>query len=127
MTLKESTNKIVLIVEDDVAINNLLQKTLGSKYKVESAMDGQVALDRLHQKPMPDLLICDVMIPSMSGFKVADEIRTHQDTKHIPIIFLTAKARSQDIIQGINHGARHYITKPFNMADVISKVQNILG
>jgi DNA-binding response OmpR family regulator len=84
---------------------------------------------RLHCVPIPDLMICDVMLPGMDGFALARLAKTSEWSgwSNVPIIFLTARTTPRDMIEGIQSGARHYVTKPFKLKDLQDKVKKILG
>jgi len=119
--------KLILVVEDDESVRILVQRTLAQSYTVETVPDGRAALTRLAVKPAPDLLICDVMMPGVDGLQVARRARANEATKAVPIIFLTARTTPKDMIEGIQAGARHYITKPFKIGDLLAKVKKVLG
>jgi DNA-binding response OmpR family regulator len=113
----------ILVVEDDESVRQLLARQLGTEYEVQQAADAQQALQVLGaMKPLPDLIICDVMMPGMTGVQFAKQLKGTNEFKSVPIIFLTARTGALDVIEGINAGARHYITKPFNMKDLLDKV-----
>jgi DNA-binding response OmpR family regulator len=113
----------ILVVEDDESVRQLLARQLGTEYEVQQAADAQQALQVLGaMKPLPDLIICDVMMPGMTGVQFAKQLKGSNEYKTVPIIFLTARTGALDVIEGINAGARHYITKPFNMKDLLDKV-----
>jgi len=113
----------ILVVEDDESVRKLLAHQLGTEYEVQQAADAQQALQVLGaMKPLPDLIICDVMMPGMTGVQFAKQLKGTNEFKSVPIIFLTARTGALDVIEGINAGARHYITKPFNMKDLLDKV-----
>jgi DNA-binding response OmpR family regulator len=113
----------ILVVEDDESVRQLLARQLGTEYEVQQAADAQQALQVLGaMKPLPDLIICDVMMPGMTGVQFAKQLKGTNEYKAVPIIFLTARTGALDVIEGINAGARHYITKPFNMKDLLDKV-----
>ena len=112
----------ILVVEDDESVRTLLARQLQTGYKVHQASDAQAALDELKKIPLPDLIICDVMMPGMTGVQFAKHLKGINEYKQVPIIFLTARTGALDVIEGINAGARHYITKPFNMKDLLDKV-----
>lgn len=116
----------ILVVEDDDEIRTMLQRLLSKSYAVVAAADGRQGL-LLAKKAKPDLLLLDVMLPELDGFDLAAAIRSVNDLKKVPIIFLTARDTPQDTIKGIQAGARHYLTKPFNIKDVLQKVEKILG
>ncbi len=119
----------MMVVEDDPAIREMLVRSLGVEYNVFEASDGQQALEMLGRiKPVPDLLVLDVMMPRMDGLTLATKLKTEpQHLRSIPIIFLTGRDSPKDVVQGINVGARHYLTKPFKIQDLLAKVAKTLG
>lgn len=116
-----------MIAEDDPAIASMLQKVLAQHYDVSVAHDGNQAIKLASQPPRPALLLLDVMMPGLDGLAVAAEVKKSPELKAVPIIFLTAKSGATDVIKGIQSGARHYITKPFKIEDVLAKVKKALG
>ncbi len=122
----QTGQKRILVAEDDESISILLEKALGSEYAINVARDGHEAV-ALATKAAPHLLLLDIMMPGLDGLSVARQVRALPGLQNVPIIFLTAKDGSMDVIKGIQHGARHYITKPFKLDDVRSKVRKILG
>ena len=121
------SRKRVLVAEDDPAIATLLKRVLSKDYDVTVANDGQSAIVLAAQTPPPQLLLLDVMMPGLDGIGVAQHVRTLPGMKSVPIIFLTAKGTPADVIRGIQHGARHYITKPFKIEDLLAKVKKAIG
>jgi len=114
--------KRILVVEDDDSVRALLSRQLETQYEVHQAGNAQVAFQMLSTIAAPDLILCDVMMPGMTGIQFAKQLKANNELKHVPIIFLTARTGALDVIEGINAGARHYITKPFNMKDLLDKV-----
>ncbi len=114
--------KTILVVEDDESVRTLIAKQLSTEYTVYQAPEAQSALQLLGTIRAPDLIVCDVMMPGMTGIQFAKHLKGLDGFKQIPIIFLTAKTGALDVIEGINAGARHYITKPFNMKELLDKV-----
>ena len=104
----------------------MLERALSSLYQVDTCVDGICALRRLEADPSPDLLLCDVMLPGVDGLTVARKAKAHPKTRSVPIVFLTARSTPKDVIQGIQVGARQYITKPFKLNDLLDKVKKIL-
>ena len=122
----DSEKKLILIIEDDDSVRMLLTRALGVRYAVETARDGNEAIQRLQRRPIPDLLICDIMMPGVDGLTVAKRAKASPHLRQVPIVFLTAKSTPKDIVHGINAGARHYVTKPFKLNDLLQKVNSAL-
>src|SRR3974390_1613274 len=116
--------KVVLVVDDDTAVRTLLVKALQAKgYEVIEAQDGLKASEMLGNLPhVPDLMICDVMMPTIDGFSLARMAKAHAELRNMPIIFLTAKPQPKDLAAGMPLGARHYVQKPFALTDLLDKV-----
>ena len=119
-------NETILVIEDDPSVRTLLTKALAGKgYKVETSEDGLAGLTRL-ESLRPDLIIVDIMMPRLDGMTFVRAIKGHDHTKQLPVIFLTAKNDPKTMIQGINLGARFYVTKPFQIDELLAKVQKAL-
>jgi DNA-binding response OmpR family regulator len=116
-----------MVIEDDPAIREMLVRSLGANYRVYQACDGQEALEALRVLDPPDLIVVDVMMPRMDGLTLARTLKSESRTKAIPIVFLTGLDAAKDVVLGINAGARHYLTKPFKIQDLMSKVSKVLG
>jgi putative two-component system response regulator len=121
------TKRRILIAEDDPDIASLLERVLQTKYQVTLAEDGLSALAQLGHPPPPDLILLDVMMPGLDGFALARRIKLLPEVAKVPIIFITARDGPEDMIKGIQVGARAYITKPFKLDAVLAKVQKALG
>ncbi|HEX3596327.1 MAG TPA: response regulator [Polyangiaceae bacterium] len=115
----------ILIVEDDPAIADMLSKMLVRFYDVRAVHDGGAAITTAAAF-RPDVILLDVNLPNMDGFAIAQGLKGSPELSRIPIIFLTAQDRSLDVVKGIQVGAKHYITKPFKMDDVIKKVRRLI-
>ena len=115
----------VMIVEDDPAIAELLSRTLNRFYEVYVEIDGARAVPTATEF-RPDVILLDVNLPNMDGFAIAQQMKDSAVLSKIPIIFLTARDRSLDVVKGIQVGAKHYITKPFKIDDVLKKVQKLV-
>src|SRR5215470_7707664 len=119
--------KHVLVLEDEPAVQILLKKQLAANgFQVTIAGDGLDGLMKL-EKLKPALIICDVMMPNLDGMGFVKAIKGHNQTQKIPVIFLTAKTDPRSMIDGINVGARFYVTKPFSMDELMSKVTRALA
>jgi len=115
--------KTILIVEDDSNIRELLHLYLAQEgYAIETAQDGADGL-RAFKRVHPDLVLLDLMMPVMDGTQMMREIRTFSKT---PVIILTAKGETFDKVAGLELGADDYITKPFEMREVIARVRAVL-
>lgn len=116
-------SKRILVVDDNRLILNLVRVNLVScGYEVITASDGFCAL-RMAVSERPDLIILDVMMPEMDGFEVARQIRNNTLIAHVPIIMLTARGSVESVIEGLDAGADDYISKPFEMPEVLARVK----
>jgi len=119
--------KKILIVEDEESLLKLESILLTSKgYAVNGVSNGQAALDAIAEEK-PDLVLLDIMLPEMDGFEVCRRIKEAKETRHIPVIMLTAKKSREDMARGETVGADWYITKPFKSAMVIETIQRFLA
>lgn len=121
----EQARPLILIVEDDDSVRMLLERALSKDYDVETITTGPDAMARIQAAPVPDLLICDVMLPGVDGLTIAREAKSTLWSR-VPILFLTARTTPQDVIKGIQAGARQYITKPFKLKDLEERVKKAL-
>lgn len=116
---------VVLIVEDDNDMNEFLKKCLNSKYQVLQAFNGEEALKIIENENV-NIIVSDVMMPRMDGYKFTEKIKTSLETSHIPVILLTAKTNNQSKIQGYEIGADMYIEKPFSVDILQAQIANLL-
>ncbi|GAC1416413.1 MAG: response regulator transcription factor [Flavisolibacter sp.] len=114
----------VFYVEDEVFLAKIVCETLqGRGYEVIFESDGAKAIQQFNSVN-PDICILDIMLPSRDGFSIADEIRNKNE--QVPIIFLTAKSNTSDVLNGFKLGANDYIRKPFSIEELIARIENIL-
>ncbi|NLB26701.1 MAG: response regulator transcription factor [Bacteroidales bacterium] len=114
----------LLLVEDDDALRFIVKDNLErNSYQVDTAENGEQAL-KLYKENVYNLVILDVMLPKIDGFKVAEQIR--KSDEQIPIIFLTARSMTEDKIAGLTIGGDDYITKPFNIEELLLKIKIFL-
>jgi CheY-like chemotaxis protein len=119
---------IILVAEDDPVLMRMLTKVLSEVGTILPCADGMDALQYLQAgENLPRLIVTDVMMPRLDGMQLVARLRSEPRLAAIPVIMLTAKGTPRDIIQGINSGVRHYITKPFKQDDLLSKVKKTLG
>ena len=114
----------ILYVEDESFLGKIVKESLESRgYEIFMEEDGGKAL-ALYQQCKPDICVLDVMLPNKDGFQIAEEIRAINDK--IPILFLTAKSQTEDLVKGFKIGGNDYIRKPFSMEELIVRLENIL-
>lgn len=114
----------VLYVEDELFLGKIVRESLESRgFEVIMESDGGKVIDS-YKKSTPDICVLDVMLPNKDGFTIADEIR--ELNEEIPIIFLTAKTQTEDVVKGFSIGGNDYIRKPFSMEELIVRIQSLL-
>lgn len=114
----------LLYVEDELFLGRIVKDSLESRgFRVSMATDGRQAL-QLFAQQRPDLCVLDIMMPQMDGYTLAQEIR--KQAPKIPIIFLTAKTQTEDVLQGFQSGGNDFIRKPFSMEELIARINNLL-
>jgi two-component system phosphate regulon response regulator PhoB len=124
--MNETAKPFVLVVEDEAPLVTLLRYNLEkSGFRVDEAGDGGEALARIAET-MPDLVLLDWMLPSMSGIEVCRQLRRKPSTRHLPVIMLTARAEDQDTVRGLETGADDYITKPFSPEALVARIRALL-
>ena len=124
--MAEKTKKI-LVVDDEPDVASLLTLMLKSQgYNVIAAGDGQEALEKARAEG-PDLIVLDIMLPKLDGYKVARMLKFDEKFSHIPIIMLTAKIQEKDRKTGLEMGADAYVTKPFDTMQLLEKVKEVLS
>tara|TARA_B110000503_G_scaffold123090_1_gene188380 strand:+ start:116 stop:793 length:678 start_codon:yes stop_codon:yes gene_type:complete len=115
----------VLLAEDEASLGMIVKESLETRnFTVFHAENGEEAFD-IYRKENPDVLVLDVMMPKKDGFTLAKEIRL--ENKNIPIIFLTAKSQTSDVLEGFNHGGNDYLKKPFSMEELIARIKSLLN
>lgn len=124
--LDEQGNKpSILVIDDNNDIRQYLRTLLQDDFYVFEASDGKEGLE-VALKEVPDLVICDVMMPVMNGLEFTEQLKTQTITSHIPVIMLTAKNLDEHRAEGYEHGADSYITKPFHSKVLLSRIENLL-
>jgi CheY-like chemotaxis protein len=115
----------ILIAEDNHTLRRLLEYRLGKLYRVRAAQNGEEAL-KLVEEEVPDLIVSDIMMPRMDGFALLAELRQDEATRSIPFIFLTAKTDDPSRIKGLGQGVDDYITKPFDIDYLLTRIEKII-
>ena len=124
--VSENTNRpTVLVIDDNTDIRQYERTLLQDEYIVLEAADGKEGL-AVALKEVPDLVICDVMMPVMDGLELTEQLKTYTATSHIPVIMLTAKNLEEHRAEGYEHGADSYITKPFHSKVLLARIENLL-
>jgi CheY-like chemotaxis protein/CRP-like cAMP-binding protein len=118
--------KVLLIEDDSVLRENTAELLELSDYEVATASNGNKGV-KAAKAFMPDVVVCDIMMPELDGYGVLDKLLKDQSTMHIPFIFLSAKTEKEDIRKGMNLGADDYLTKPFEEQDLINAIESRLA
>src|SRR5574341_648407 len=124
-SLSPANGRHVLVVEDNPDMREFVAFELQGDYRVLKAANGIEGI-RVAGEILPDVIVSDVMMPEMDGYQLCREIRKDPRTKHSPIILLTARADMAMKIEGLEHGAEDYLTKPFNAQDLRAKIKSLL-
>ena len=118
--------KTIFIADDESGFVSTLKSRLEFEgFEIATAPDGKSALDRITDE-MPDLILLDIMMPAMNGYQVCRELKENPDTNPIPILMLTAKSQESDKFWGNEAGADAYMTKPFDMDELIGEIRRLL-
>ncbi|BAY43661.1 LuxR family two component transcriptional regulator [Scytonema sp. HK-05] len=119
-------HKRLLLIDDDPNLILLVKDYLEFRgYDVTTAENGREALEVLEQD-IPDMIICDVMMPEMDGYTFVEQVRQTERTSWIPVLFLSAKGQSADRVKGLNKGADVYMVKPFEPEELVAQVESSL-
>ncbi|MFT7520358.1 MAG: signal transduction histidine kinase/class 3 adenylate cyclase/ActR, partial [Kiritimatiellia bacterium] len=114
----------VLVVDDEPVNLQVLDNYLGRQgYRVTTASGGAQALGLIDEGLSPDIVLLDVMMPGMDGFEVCRKLREDSDSGTLPVVMVTARSRSQDVVRGLQAGANDYVTKPFSSVEVAARIQ----
>lgn len=119
------SHPLVLVVDDNAEVRQYVAQLLGGDYDVRQAADGKEGLDAA-LKTVPDLIVCDVMMPVMDGLEMCRRVKAETATSHVPVILLTSNAQENQRAEGYDCGADAYITKPFSSKVLLSRVRNLL-
>ena len=118
----------VLLLEDDDSLRRLLTHKLESSgYETTALSDGRKCWAFLNDEETPDLVLLDVMVPGLDGFRLLGRIRNDDRLADVPVIVLTARDREEDIVKGFDLGADDYVTKPFSPAALVARVRRLLS
>jgi len=124
--MASNTKTVILVADDEDAMVFMLREALQhAEYEVLVAHNGQEAIDQLRKSP-PDLVLLDVKMPKMSGYDVCRQIKSDTFLRHIPVMLLTAQAGTDSKVTGLEQGADDYLTKPFDVAELIARIRTLL-
>ncbi|WP_332368517.1 response regulator [Spirosoma telluris] len=124
-TSTPTSDHILLIIDDNADIRAYVRSIFAADYQILEAQDGQEGLEKATAS-LPDIVICDLMMPRLDGFGFCKTLKNQEATSHIPVVMLTAKATVEDRIEGFGLGADDYLTKPFNQAEIQARVRNLI-
>lgn len=125
-TADHTTAKTLLLIDDNADIRAYVRSIFQGEYQILEAEDGLDGLGKATDQ-LPDLVICDLMMPRLDGFGFCRALKTQDATSHIPVVMLTARATLEDRIEGFELGADEYLTKPFNRLEIQVRVRNLLA
>ena len=115
----------IVLAEDEAALGQIIKESLETRdFEVILCQDGEKAF-KAYKSESPEIMVLDVMMPKKDGFSLAKELREIDDT--IPIIFLTAKSQTQDVVEGFTVGGNDYLKKPFSMEELIVRIHNLIN
>ena len=120
-----TTGPNILIVEDDIEMNKYLQSIIAGKYNFQAVPNGKKAIEVLKKENI-DLIVSDLMMPNIDGFELKKIIQSNSSWKRIPFIMLTARSMDEDKLKGFMLGVDDYITKPFNVKELLARIKNLL-
>lgn len=118
--------KTILIIEDDMDVRDFLEKELSTYFEVLSEPDGTAGLERARACDA-DLILCDVLMPGLTGYEVTRQLKNDFDTSHIPIILLTAMSTTENQLEGVESGADAYVTKPFSLKLLLARIFQLIN
>ncbi len=124
--MKNNDDRELILIVDDFAKNlQVLGNILEGHYRTAAAKNARKALDFL-EKHRPDLILLDIMMPEMDGYQLCETLKQSFDTKDIPVIFLTAKTETDDVVRGFKAGAVDYVSKPFKKEELLARIETHL-
>ncbi len=123
-TFQNNKKPQLLIIEDNLDVIDYIITCIQKDYDWKYAMDGKEGIKDAIEF-IPDVIICDLMMPEVNGFEVCEHLKTDKRTSHIPIVILTAKATKEDMIHGLSLGANAFLTKPFDQEELIIRLKNL--
>jgi diguanylate cyclase (GGDEF)-like protein len=124
--VSQTSDRTLLVVDDEESLRGALEITFAREgFRVLTAADGEEAIEKARTY-LPDIILLDVMMPGMDGYEVCRRLRSHYRTRHIPILYVTAKGEEDDKVEGFQGGANDYVVKPWSKRELIQRVLNHL-
>lgn len=118
--------KYILIADDEPLNQSIFEEMLIDDYEYEIVDDGQACLESV-EKRIPDLILLDIAMPKVNGIEVCERLRGDEKTRNIPVILVSAYASKGDMETGMAVGANDYVTKPFEISDLLSRIERLLN
>ncbi len=118
--------KVLLVDDDDQILRSLKVYLELEKYQVTTAQSGKEALEKMKSEK-PEIVVLDIMMPEMDGFEVMERMKKDSELSEIPVIMLTAKGQDVDVLKGYQMGAKSYMTKPFNLNELVENIELVLS
>lgn len=122
----EQAAKVLVVDDEPNVLRSLVQYLTIEDFEVETASNGEEALEKV-ESFIPELILLDVMMPGMDGFEVLDKIKAMPQFTETPVIMLTAKDQSSDVLKGYQSGATSYLVKPFNLDELVETINQTLA
>jgi len=122
---KSHSQKVVLIIEDNLDMQNHIKQVIENHHHCLLAGSGEIGLE-LAKEYLPDLIVCDLMLTGIDGFTVLNTLKTDEMTSHIPVILLTARSDQESKLKGLNLSADDYLGKPFQHEELLTRIQNLI-
>lgn len=121
-------DNLIMVVEDDRVVSRLLSHLLTQRgYEVTLAEDGRSAIEHLQNGRKPRLVLLDIILPCADGFEVLTEMRAQSEWNQVPIIMLTSKTQEMNVVRAFESGANDYVTKPFQLGELIVRINRLLN
>lgn len=127
-SVSRKADNLIMLVEDDRVVAKLLCHLLEQRgFQVEVAKDGREAVEVIDNGRVPTLVLLDIILPCLDGFAVLSEIRSRKPWKDVPIIMLTSKTQEFNVVRAFEGGANDYVTKPFQVGELIVRINRLLS
>jgi DNA-binding response OmpR family regulator len=121
------SSNFIMLVEDDKIVANLLSRTLSQRgFSVNISTNGRQAIENLDNNNLPKLVLLDIILPLADGFEVLNQIRSRKGWKKVPIIMLTSKTQELNVVRAFEAGADDYVTKPFQLGELMVRINRLL-